>query len=314
MKIDFNKASRYKDKIRKKILGNNGDGLLQYILVYGLLISIGFVFLYPILLMLSYSFKDAKDIVNPLVNWIPTKLYMGNYETAWQVLDFGKSLIQTLGVTVLPAIIQTLSCSLIGYGFARYKFPGKNILMALVLATFLIPPQITVIPQFLMFKDLGILDSLLSYILPAIFGQGIKSAIFIFIFYQFFRMVPEQVVEAARVDGAGALKIFFKIAVPMAVPAYIIAFLFSFVWYWNETYLATMFFGEVIQTLPMKLQKFVATFSKMYQVSGATGGQNLNEAIEMGGTFLNILPLLIVYAFTQRWFVESVDRAGLTGE
>lgn len=314
MKIDVNRLLNLKEKLRKQLIGNNGDGLLQRVLVYILLITIGFVFIYPLLMILSYSFKDAKDIINPLVNWIPSKLYLGNYEKAFSVLDFWKSLGQTILVTGVPALIQTFSCSLIGYGFAKFKFPGKNILFGFVLATFLIPPQITIIPQFLMFKDLQILDSILAYILPAIFGQGIKSAIFIFIFYQFFKMIPEQLIEAAKVDGAGALKIFIWISVPMAVPAFIISFLFSFVWYWNETYLASMFFGQVIQTLPMKLDRFVATYSKMYQVAGSTGGQTLNEAIEMAGTFLNILPLLIVYFTTQKWFVESVDRAGLTGE
>lgn len=314
MKIDVNKLMNLKEKVRKRLIGNNGDGLLQGILVYILLITIGFVFIYPLLMIVSYSFKDAKDIVNPLVNWIPTKLYLGNYDKASNVLDFWKTLGQTFVVTGVPALIQTLSCSIIGYGFAKFKFPGKNIIFALVLMTFLIPPQITIIPQFLMFKELNILDSIAAYILPALFGQGIKSAIFIFIFYQFFVMIPEQLIEAAKIDGAGALKIFIRISIPMAVPAFIISFLFSFVWYWNETYLATMFFGEVIQTLPMKLDRFVATYSKMYQVSGSGNGQSLNEAIEMAGTLLNILPLLIVYFMIQKWFVESIDSAGLTGE
>lgn len=314
MKIDVNKLMNLKEKVRKRLIGNNGDGLLQGILVYILLITIGFVFIYPLLMIVSYSFKDAKDIVNPLVNWIPTKLYLGNYDKAANVLNFWKTLGQTFVVTGVPALIQTISCSIIGYGFAKFKFPGKNIIFALVLMTFLIPPQITVIPQFLMFKELNILDSIAAYILPALFGQGIKSAIFIFIFYQFFRMIPEQLIEAAKIDGAGALKIFIRISIPMAVPAFIISFLFSFVWYWNETYLATMFFGEVIQTLPMKLDRFVATYSKMYQVSGSGNGQSLNEAIEMAGTLLNILPLLIVYFMIQKWFVESIDSAGLTGE
>ncbi|MGL4337329.1 MAG: carbohydrate ABC transporter permease [Turicibacter sp.] len=314
MKIERSKFVKYKMKLRKKLLGNNGDGLLQQVMIYVLLITIGFVFLYPLIMIVSYSFKDSKDIINPLVEWIPTQFYLGNYEKAFMVLDFWKSLGQTIVVTGLPALIQTISCSLIGYGFAKFKFPGKNIWFGLVLATFIIPPQITVIPQFLMFKDLQILDSILAYILPAMFGQGLRSAIFIFIFYQFFKMVPVQLIEAAKVDGASAFKIFMRISLPMSTPAYIISFLFSFVWYWNETYLASMFFGQVIQTLPMKLDRFVATYSKMYQIEGAVGGQTLNEAIEMAGTFLIILPLLIIYFITQKWFVESIDHAGLTGE
>lgn len=302
-----------KDKLKKKLLGNNNDGVMYKIFVYFFLISVGFIFLYPILTMISYSFKDGNDIVNPLVNWIPSNFYLGNYEKALAVLDFKGSMIETIYVTAIPALIQTLSCSLIGYGFARFKFPGKNILFFLVIATFIIPPQITVIPQFLMFKDLGLLESILAYILPALFGQGIKSAIFILIFFQFFKMMPKVLEEAAQVDGAGPMKIFFRIAVPMAVPAYIISFLFSFVWYWNETYLATMFLGGELQTLPMKLQQFAASFQKLFPATVVTG-QSLNEAVEMAGTCLNIVPLLIVYFVAQKWFVEGIDRAGITGE
>lgn len=313
MNLDKKQFIIKKNKLKKKLLGNNNDGALYKIFVYFFLISVGFVFLYPILTMISYSFKDANDIVNPLVNWIPSGFYLGNYEKAITVLDFKNIFFETLYVTAIPALIQTASCSLIGYGFARFKFPGKKVLFLLVIATFIIPPQVTAIPQFLMFKSLGILESILAYILPALFGQGIKSAIFILIFFQFFKMMPKVLEEAAQVDGASSFKIFYKIAIPMAVPAYIISFLFSFVWYWNETYLATMFLGGKLQTLPMKLQQFVASFQKMFPAT-VTAGQSLNEAIEMAGTFLNILPLLIVYFVAQKWFVEGIDKVGITGE
>lgn len=313
MKFEKVTSSINIEKIKKEVLGNNNDGMLYKIFAYFFLISIGFIFIYPLLTMASYSFKDANDIVNPLVNWIPSSFYLGNYEKAIAVLDFKNTLLQTIYVTGIPALIQTISCSLIGYGFARFKFPGKNILFFLVIATFIIPPQITVIPQFLMFKNLGLLESILAYILPALFGQGIKSAIFILIFFQFFKMIPKVLEEAAQVDGAGSFKIFFRIAVPMAIPAYITSFLFSFVWYWNETYLATMLLGGEIQTLPMKLQQFVTAFKMMFPPNVATG-QSLNEAVEMAGTFLNIIPLLIVYFVAQKWFVEGIDKAGITGE
>lgn len=314
MKVDRNKLNNFKKKSKKKLIGSNGDGVLHYILVYTLLISVGFVFLYPIFYMISYSLKGVDDLVNPLVNWIPTKFYLGNYKQALTVLDFKNTLLQTIYVSILPAIIQSIAASLIGYGFARFEFKGKKILFFLVIATFVIPPQITMIPQFLMFKKIGLLGNILVYILPALFGQGIRSAIFILIFYQFFRMIPKSLEEAAEVDGAGSIKIFFKIAIPIALPAYIISFLFSFVWYWNETYLASMYFGDAIQTLPLQLQKFSAAFAKMFPGGATESGLSVNESIKMAGTFLNIVPLLIVYFITQRWFVEGVDRSGITGE
>lgn len=308
---------KYKKKItkytiRKAFLGNNGDGLIQKIFIYAFIIIVGFVFLFPLLHMISYSFMSAADLVNPLVKWMPSSFYPENFQKAFKILDYTKSLLVTIAVSMIPALIQTIVCSLIGYGLARFKFAGRNVIFAFVLATFIIPPQITMIPQFLMYKDLNILNSLNSYILPAIFGQGMKSAIFILIFFQFFSQVPKSLEEAAEVDGAGYLRIFFKIAIPTAMPGYLISFLLSTVWYWNETYMASMYFGSVIQTLPMKLAAFVATFNKMYP--SAEGGTTVNEAIKMAGTCLSLLPLLILYFITQRWFIEGIDKSGITGE
>lgn len=302
-------------RLRKFFIGSNGNGILQKICIYVFAVLIGFVFIYPLLQMLSDSFMSPEDIVNPLVEWIPTELYTQNYDKAMKIMDYAKSLGTTLYVSIVPALLQMISCSIIGYGLARFRFPGKKIIFALVLATFIIPPQVTTIPQFLMYKELGILYSVKAYILPAIFGQGIKSAIFILIFFQFFSQMPKALEEAAKVDGAGNFRIFIKIAVPTALPAYLLTFLLSMVWYWNDTYMATMYFGKELQTLPMQLSAFEATFKSLYpQSAGVNAGNTVNEAIKMAGTFLNILPLLIIYFFTQRWFIEGIDKSGITGE
>ncbi|MBS4204539.1 carbohydrate ABC transporter permease [Bacillus sp. FJAT-49754] len=293
---------------------HGNDGLLVKILIYGLLIGIGFVYLYPLIYMGVYSIKNLDDILNPLVNWIPTKFYLGNYTKANEVLNFFPVLMETLYVTVLPSLAQTALAAVVGYGLARFDFRGKNIIFVLVMATFIIPPQVTLIPRYIFFNELNLLGSLNAFMLPALTGQGINSAIFILIFYQFFRMMPKSLEEAAQIDGAGHLRIFFTIAIPMAVPAIIISFLFSFVWYWNETYLASIYFGNELTTLPLQLQKFVATYQKMFPAGMELSGNQINEGIKMAGTLLSILPLLVVYFITQRWFVEGVDRSGITGE
>ena len=283
--------------------------------VYFALLLIGFVFIYPVIYIISYSFMDTEDLVNPLVRWLPTKLYIGNFSEAANVLDFVATLIKTLIVTVLPSILQTISASIVGYGFSRFRFPGKKIMLAALLATFIIPPQVTMIPQFLMFRDLKLLETIWAFILPATFTQGIRSAIFVLIFYQFFNMLPRSLEEAAKIDGASTFKIFYRIAVPSATPAYIIAFLFSLVWYWNETTLTALYLGEKWATLPLKLQNFAVTFRRLYPADPySVVGKNLNEAIVMAGTFLTLIPLLMIYFFTQSWFVESIDRTGITGE
>lgn len=290
------------------------EGILYKLLIYGLLIGIGFVYLYPLLYMIANSFKSLDDLLNPLVDWIPTQFYLGNYEKANQVLQFFPVLGETLYVTALPALLQTVMAAVIGYGFARFAFPGKKILFLLVLSTFVIPTQVTMIPRYVFFNELGVLGSILAFLLPALFGQGLNSAIFILLFYQFFKMLPKALDEAAQLDGAGHLRIFFTIAVPMALPVFIISFLFSFVWYWNETYLAAVYFGDQLTTLPLQLQKFVDAYQKMFPAAMGVTNNHLNEGIKMAGTVLTILPLLLVYFIAQRWFVEGVDRSGIAGE
>jgi len=303
------------DKTKRFLWGFAGEGVVYKLAVYFLLTLIGFVYLYPLFYMVTYSFMDIDDLIDPLVTYIPSGLYMDNFARAAAVMDFFNTLWENMLVSFVPAIVQTVSAAVIGYGFARFRIPGKSILFALVLATIIIPPQITMIPQFLMFKDLGLIGSIFSYIIPAAFGQGLKSGLFILIFFQFFRAIPKALEEAAQIDGAGAYKIFAVISVPMAVPAFIISFLFSMVWYWNETMLAALYLGGKLTTLPLELQNFAAAYQKLYPVDpNAQTGRSLNEAINMAGTFLNIVPLLIVYFFTQRWFVESIERSGITGE
>jgi multiple sugar transport system permease protein len=284
------------------------------VLLYMLLIAIGFVYLYPLLFMFVTSMKSPSDLLNPMVQWIPTEFYSGNYLKAYQVLDYPSKLASSLLISVVPSIFQTAVCSLVGYGLARYRFPGKKLIFALILATFIIPAQNTVIPQMLTYRNYGLLGNVYALILPAIMGQGFKSAIFILIFYQTFLSLPKVLEEAARLDGASSLGIFFKIALPAAIPSYIIAIIFSTVWYWNETYLTVIFLEGGIQSLPMQLSKFVQAYENLYPPGTVNIFDRLNEAVKLSGTFLNILPLLVLYFLLQKWFVESVERTGIAGE
>lgn len=297
------------------LFGNRTSyGLIFNILLYLLLIAIGFVYLYPLLFMFVTSMKSPSDLLNPMVQWIPTEFYTGNYAKAYRVLDYPNTLASSILISVLPSIIQTIVCSLVGYGLARYRFWGKSLIFVLILATFIIPAQNTVIPQMLTYRKFGLLGNISALILPAIMGQGYKSAIFILIFYQTFLSLPKVLEEAARLDGASDLAIFFRIAVPAAAPSYIISLIFSTVWYWNETYLTVIFLEGGIQSLPMQLSKFVQAYENLYPPGTVNIFDRLNEAVKLSGTFLNILPLLVMYFVLQKWFVESIDRTGVTGE
>ena len=302
----------FKTKIRKFILGNHGsDSMLAKIVIYMLLISIGFLYIYPMLYMLSNSFKSQSDIVNPMVNWVPTALYWGNYERAFKVLNFFPTLGMSLVVTLIPALLQTIVTALIGYGFAKFEFKFKKMWLVLVLMTFVIPVQVYMIPRYVMFFEFDLLESPLSIILPALFGQGVNSAIFVLIFYQFFRMIPNSINEAAEIDGAGPYYIFFKIGIPLAVPAFITSFLFGLVWYWNETYISSLFLGSAYPNLQLRLANFVSEYTQMFSSDELL---RINEGVRLAATLLIILPMVIVYFAIQRWFVEGVDRTGVTGE
>ncbi|AUS97526.1 ABC transporter permease [Clostridium thermosuccinogenes] len=303
------------DRIKKKLLGaGKTDGLLKKLITYALLLGIGFVYLYPLMFMIVNSLMDVSDLVNPTVRWVPTRMYFGNYRIAYKVLDASKTFGVSLVMAGLPALFQTACCAVVGYGFARFEFPLKRLWMLLLVITFIIPGQVTMVPRYMLFDAYGMINTPLPSMIPALLGQGIKSTIFVLVFYQFFHSYPKVLDEAGEIDGAGKLKIFLKIALPMSVPAIVVAFLFSFVWYWNETYLAGIFFGKTIQTLPMRLQSFVDSYNRLYPTSDGSAVNRLNESIRMAGTMLTIVPMLLMYTVLQKQFVESVDRAGITGE
>ena len=158
-------------KIRTFLLGSRTSyGLVFNVVLYLLLLAIGFVYLYPLLFMFVTSMKSPTDLLNPMVQWVPTGVYLGNYEKAFRVLDYPTTLVSSILVSVLPSLITAAVCSLVGYGLARYRFAGKTLVFALILATFIIPAQNTVIPQMLTYKDLGLLGNIFALLLPAMFG------------------------------------------------------------------------------------------------------------------------------------------------
>ncbi|MEG6612630.1 carbohydrate ABC transporter permease [Pseudoclostridium thermosuccinogenes] len=308
-------AERIKVSFKKVVLGRNDHmGLAKLAATYFILLGIGFIYLYPVIYMIITSFMSPDDLVDPAVTWIPTQIYFGNFIKAYNVLDFFRSFINSLYLSLGPAVLQTLSAAIIGYALARFDFPLKKIWLILIIATFIIPSQVTLVPRYMMFHSYKFINTPLPSFIPAIFGQGIKSTIFILIFYQFFRGYPKSFDEAAELDGAGKFRIFCKIALPMALPALVVSILFSFVWYWNETAQSGLYFGSAIRTLPMKLGSFADQYKRIYVKTDAHTLNSLNEAISMAGTFLSIVPLLIMYIVLQRQFVEGVERSGITGE
>jgi multiple sugar transport system permease protein len=312
----FNSNKTYK-KVRRFIMGRKfSDGFLAKAFTYILLIIVSFAFLYPFIDMLLLSLQSPEDVLNPMIGSLPSAIYLDNYIKAFNVLGFWNSLGNSIYYSLVPTLCQVVAAAFIGYGLAKFQFKGKLPIMLLIIMTYIIPSQVTMIPTFMMYTEIGLKGSILAIALPALFGQGLKSAIFILIFYQSFTMIPKDLDEAAYIDGANSFQVFTKIAIPLSVPILIVGFIFSFVWYWNETYLLKMFVGEHATTLPVQLAAFKKAFDALYPVvgNGVGMGNAVNEAIYMAGTLVSILPLLILYFVLQRWFVEGIDRAGLTGQ
>ena len=307
-----------REKLHRFVFGSKEkEGAGKQIVVYGLLICIGFVYLYPILYMFSYSFMNRDDLLDSSVKWIPSTLYLQNYIDAAKSMSFWSSLLKGILIAGLPTLCNVLICMFVGYGFARFEFKGKKILMALLIFSYILPSQVTMIPTYVLYNNTGILGTIWAFVLPAVFGNGLNAPIFILIFYQFFKQVPKVLIEAAQIDGAGYLKSFIKIAVPSAAPAILTVFLFSFVWYWNESYLTELYVQglstkSIWVNLVVQLKNFDASFNTL-ATTGDTA-TSLNESVRMAATALSILPLLIMYFFLQKYFVESIDRTGITGE
>lgn len=314
-----------KQSLKRFLLGSRDEwGLLKTVGIYLLLAAIGYVFLYPLLTMLVMSFQTMDDLLNPGVQWIPTTLTAGNYTEALAVIDLKGTLWPTLKVSLFPALCQTLACMLTGYGLARFRFPGRGLIMVGVLLTFIIPFYAVMVPMYMLFIDMGLLGSLWTLTLPAVTGQGIFSAVFVLIFRAFFAQLPRSLDEAARVDGAGEVRIFLRIGIPLSLPTIVTSFLFSFVWYWNDTYRNSLFMSDTalgvdgaLNTILIRLSDFETAYLRWAGIDVGDLASNQfiqSEAVTMAGTMVCVLPLLLLYFLLQRHFTESIERSGITGE
>lgn len=296
-------------------------GLLKKIVVYVILTCVGFVFVYPLLKVLSMSFMSLADLLDSSINWIPSKLSFENYKMTMKAMDYWKALKDSVIISGLPTLCQVISCSIVGYGLARYDFKGKKLIFGLIIFAFVLPSSLTLTTQYQFYNSLGWVGTMKTFIIPAILANGFKSQLFILICWSFFKQIPPVLNEAASIDGAGHFKSFFRIALPSASGALIVVLIFSFVWYWNEQYLSQLYLysksDNVGTYTPLinQLSIFQDVFASEYSnADGLTSSATINDAFRMAATILTILPLLIIYAVLQKQFVESVDRAGITGE
>ncbi|WP_019536193.1 carbohydrate ABC transporter permease [Paenibacillus ginsengihumi] len=310
VRFDAPRRQRWLVTSRNVLLGKEADkGLIFRLFMYLILIDTAFIYVKPILYMLTTMVKDAANLLDPAVIWVPRSLFFGHLEDALRLLQYGQAFTISMTVSLSVAVLQVISCAIAGYAFARLDFPLKKFWFICLIFTFIMPPQATILPMIIMFKEFGWINTYWPLIIPAIFGHGLKGALFVIIFRQFFSTLPKELEEAAKIDGASVFRVFFRVMLPISSSAIIVVFLFSFVWNWNDFYYPSMFmFGTKEVPLSISLSRLAASLAAEAEQAGPS---IFAEPIKMAASFLIILPPLIVYAFTQRWFVEGVERTGL---
>ncbi|MDQ0198702.1 carbohydrate ABC transporter permease [Neobacillus ginsengisoli] len=266
-------------------------------IVYILLIFFSLLFLAPFFWMLTTSVKSPEELYLFPPKWIPSKFHFENFKEAWMSQPFNQFFLNTVTVTVLSTIGQIVSSSLVAYGFARFKFKGRDFLFIVLLASMMIPWEVTMIPLYMEFNVLGWINTLKSLFVPSWFG----APFYIFLLRQFIMSIPKEMDEAARMDGANAFQIYYKIYLPLMKPSLILVSVFNILSCWND-YLGPLVFlnDQSKYTLTLGLAQFKGMF-----------GVNM-EGI-MAVTFLISLPPLILFFFAQKYIVEDASRSGVKG-
>ncbi|UUZ90545.1 carbohydrate ABC transporter permease [Paenibacillus sp. P25] len=197
---------------RNVLLGKEADrGLIFRLFMYLILIDTAFIYIKPIIYMITTMVKDANNLLDPAVIWVPRSLFWGHLQEAFRSLKYPTAFTISMTVSLSVAVLQVISCSIAGYAFARLDFPLKRFWFVCLIFTFVMPPQVTILPSILLFKNFGWINTYLPMIIPAVFGHGLKGALFVIIFRQFFSTLPKELEEAAKIDGASVFRVFFRV-------------------------------------------------------------------------------------------------------
>ncbi len=279
--------------------------LVGQILVYILLVAIGFMLAVPFLWLVSSSFKTETDAFRIPPSFIPRPIEWGNYATGLTDFPFVRSTVNTLIIVVWVMVGTVLSASLVAYGFARVRFPGRTALFILVLSTMMIPTHVTLIPQYLLFRQLEWLDSFKPLIVPSFFGGG---AFYVFLLRQFFLTIPLDYDDAARIDGCGTFGVFLRIILPLSKPALGTMAIFTFMSQWNA------FFEPLIYLNRFETQPLAVALTTWVQTAhGSTSMHYVPWVAIMAVSTLIALPPVMVFFFAQRHFIQGVVVSGMKG-
>ena len=284
-------------KSSRVILNGRIGGKLFDWSITALLLLGGALMMMPFVWMFSTSWRLAKDSFSLPPQWLPTVWRIENYQEVLNGIPFVAFVWNSLKVSTLITLGQLVTCSMAAYAFARLRFPGRDLLFLIFLSQLMVPQQVTIIPVFILIRVLGLLDTHWALIIPALF-----SAFGTFLLRQFFLTIPYELEDAARVDGAGYIRTFLQIILPLAGPGLSTLAIFVFNFYWNE------FFRPLL---------FISTWEKMTLPLGLTVMRGYlgvgNVAAIMAGVSMGILPVLLVFLLAQRYLIEGITLTGIKG-
>jgi ABC-type glycerol-3-phosphate transport system permease component len=264
-------------------------------LTYVLLAAGAALFALPFLWMVSISLRPPAEVAAPGLHLIPSKIVWSNYTRALTIMPFHLYLLNTLKVTLLAVVGTALSSSIAAFAFARLRAPGRETLFIVMLATIMLPAEVTMIPRFVIFRSIGWYDTLLPLIVPAFFG----SAFYIFLIRQFFLTIPSDLEDAAKIDGCSPFRIYWQVFMPLSKPVLVTVAVFAFVAYWNDFMTPLIYLNSVEKrTLALGL----ATFQDVWGVDIVS---------LMAASTAVLIPVLVIFFLAQRYFVQGVVMSGI---
>ena len=356
IRVDFERtplAERLKAKFLSTYFLTN---VVWYIFRLCLLIGIAYVVLFPFFTKIASSFMAPEDFIDVTVRLIPKHFTMDTYKAVLKELGYWKAFVNTFTLSLTCAVLQTFICSLIGYGFAKFRFKGNALLFLLVMLTMIVPHQTLQLSMFMTFRyfdifgifqflagggikipfveqpilqgvvdiipetakklneiwtphGLNLCNTYAPMIILSITGLAFKNGLYIYMLRQFFTGVPDALEESAYLDGAGTMRTFFQIILPLSVPMMITVFLFAFCWQWTDDFYTTMFFTSAKTNLLVKIVGIPQSLKLDY-----SGQAMYYAAIRNTCGLVIILPLVILYLFCQNFLVQGIERSGLTAD
>lgn len=256
------------------------------------------IFSVPLFWTVTTALKTNQQVFAVPPVWIPNPPQWGNFHRAWTELPFPTFVVNTIIITAIAVVGQVFSASLVAYGFARFRFPGRNVFFYLMLSTMMLPAQVTMIPVFLLWRELHLIDTFAPLTVPAYFGGG---AFTIFLLRQFFLTVPRELDEAAMLDGASPFGIWWRVLLPLSRPALVTVVLFAFIANWDD------FMGPLIYLNSM--EKYTVSIGlRMFQDLFGT-----QLELVMAAALVHILPTIALFFVAQRYFIKGIALTGLKG-